>query len=239
MYCIQCGSSVLEGAKFCKKCGVPILEYTQPANSKSIKATKSKSKNSGWLVLIVVIAIFAATGQFSDNNSDKEKPASAITSKPASSIKPVETELEKSKRLGTTWTYHEAPDNMSKGTVKTAAVNSLNVLSFGFPYQGTQRATLSLRKHPRHGNDVILAIQQGQFVCRSINSCYVLIRFDDGKAQRFTYSEPTDLSTTVIFIHGYDHILSSLRNSNKAIIETQFYQEGNQTLEFNTSNLKW
>jgi len=56
---------------------------------------------------------------------------------------------------------------------------STNTASFGFPYQGVQHTLLFLRGHPRHGQDVILKIEKGQFQCSSYDGCTVLVRFDD------------------------------------------------------------
>jgi len=140
--------------------------------------------------------------------------------------------------LGLRWQYNEFSEKMGRGTVKSATVRSLNEVQFGFPYSGDQRGTLHLRIHPKHGKDVVLSIEKGQFLC-GIYNCQVAVRFDDGKAQNFTAVGPADHSTTMLFLRGYDRFLAGARKAKKVYIEAQFYQQGTQVFEFDISGLKW
>lgn len=126
---------------------------------------------------------------------------------------------------------------MGRGVIKTAAVNSLNEFQFDFPYRGAQRATLTLRKHPQFGNDVILEIERGQFLCH--RDCSVLVRLDEGKAQAFSVSKPEDHSTTALFIMNYNRFVASLRKAKHLYIEATFFQQGTRVTEFDVSGLNW
>jgi hypothetical protein len=77
---------------------------------------------------------------------------------------------------------------------------SVNTLSFGFPYQGEQHGVLMLRRS-QAGNEVIIAIEKGQFLCY-VTDCNVNVRFDDGPPRRVSASGPADHSTTTLFLSG-------------------------------------
>jgi hypothetical protein len=141
-------------------------------------------------------------------------------------------------RLGLRWNYQESPEKMGRGTIRAAFVNSINEVQFAFPYQGSQRATLQLRIHPKYGKDVILSVERGQFLC-GLDGCSVAIRFDEGKPQTYNAAEPADHSTTYLFISNYDRFLAGLRKAKKVYIEAQFYQEASRIFEFDVGGLKW
>jgi hypothetical protein len=154
--------------------------------------------------------------------------------------KQVESEAARKEAMraqGLTWQYSDSIDQMSQKTMSTAHVQSMNRLDFDFPYNGVQRATLQLRKHPRWGTDVILSIQKGQFLCNSYDGCSVSVRFGNGKPQRFSASEPDDNSSNYIFIRNYSSFVSQMRKVDQVVIEAKFYQEGNQQIVFTTDGL--
>ncbi len=136
------------------------------------------------------------------------------------------------------WTYETSQDAMMQKSIKYARVESINELNFGFPYQGAQRATLTLRTHPRFGKSALVSVERGQFLC-GIDGCSVTVRFDAGKPQRFFAGEPSDHSTTALFITNYDGFLASVRKAKKIYVATEFYQQGSPVLEFDTSKLNW
>jgi len=119
-----------------------------------------------------------------------------------------------------------------------AIVRSNNTVRFAFPYGRDQHGTLMIRRTPQWGTDVILEIERGQFLC-GLDQCNVNVLFDSGHIQHFTASEPTDHSTTVLFIRGQDRFISQLRKAKTVRIEATFYQEGNQAFIFNVEALKW
>jgi len=142
-------------------------------------------------------------------------------------------------QLGLKWNYQNSKEKMGRGTIKNAYVKSLNTLSFDFPYQGQQHATLQLRKHPKFGRDVIISIDKGQFLCNSYRGCKVSVRFDNGKPIRYNAVEPSDHSSTYIFIRNYKSFVSRAKKSKKIYIEAEFFQEGYRVMEFNSEGLKF
>ena len=136
------------------------------------------------------------------------------------------------------WTYEQKDDPMGHGTVKSASVQSMNEFEFGDPYQGVQHATLTLRKHPRWGHDVILGIERGQFTLGTEGGD-VSVRFDNHPSRTYHADVPSDGSTTYIFIQGFDRFASNLRKSERVYVEAPFYQEGAHTFKFDCEGFKW
>jgi len=140
--------------------------------------------------------------------------------------------------LGLKWNYENNSDEMGRGNIKHAWVKSKNKVNFDFPYHGPQRATLSLRLHPKYGKDIILNLNKAHFLC-GIDGCYMAVRFDEGKVQNFTAHGPSDHSTNTLFLSGYDRFVAEARKAKTVRVETKFYQQGNQVFEFDVSGLQW
>ena len=125
------------------------------------------------------------------------------------------------------WSYAVRRDPMGRA-VSTAVIESSNTFEFDFPYQGTQHATLMVRNDS--GLDVLLSIEQGQFMCAL--GCSVLVRFDDGDAVRWRADGTADHSTTTIFLRRPSSFVKALSKARVVRIEATFFQEGSQVLEF-------
>lgn len=194
--------------------------------------TSQGSFVTGWAgVLATAVVALIVVGAVSTHEiTDRTTPSSPTGA--------VQQETPAAENATLHWIYDESPDKMGRGTVKTATIRSLNEIEFGFPYQGRQRMTLMLRVHPKYGKNVILSIERGQFLCR-IDGCAASVRFDQGKPETYSASEPADNSTTYLFIGNYDRFLTGLRKSKKVSVEAQFYQEGSPVFEFDTSGLEW
>jgi hypothetical protein len=136
---------------------------------------------------------------------------------------------------GLQWTYDHREDAMTGKPTHTAYVLSTNTVNFDFPYGGQQHGKLMLRTDPKYGQDVIFTIEQGQILCRSYEDCSVLVRFDDGKPQRFSGIGPADNSSETVFIRNYSRFEKSLRKSKIVRISVNVYQEGAPVFEFDVS----
>jgi hypothetical protein len=144
----------------------------------------------------------------------------------------------KRRELGLVWQYEDNTDDLSGKHVRFASVRSQNEVRFDFPYQGAQRAMLQLRKHPKFGNDVILQIPKGQFVC-GVEDCTVSVRFDDGPVQQFSAAEAEDHSSNLLFVTNYSRFVQRVVKAKRAYISAVVYQEGSPTFEFNVEGLDW
>lgn len=214
--CKECGGEVSTKADACPKCGAKM-----PA----------RTSGCAWIVAIFIgvpVILYSVTSAMRGN----DQPAQVASNGPTAAVK--STPYAGPGRM--LWMYRDEGDPMG-GQVRSASVQSNNVLSLEFPYQGEQRGTLTIRSHPRHGKDVILQIQRGQFQCTSYSGCDVLVRFDEGPLKKYRAAEPTDNSSTTLFLRGYDGFMASLRKAKKARIEFTLFHQGTRSLEFNVDSL--
>jgi hypothetical protein len=224
--CRECGAQISTKADACPNCG----------------AKRKNNTGCGSLigVAILVVIALALIGQCSSNTSpptsevtppsSTSHAATALVAQPQASAPPAAAP-----QPGSQWYYRQDKDPMGKGTAYFASVLSTNTVNFGFPYSGAQHGTLTLRTHPRYGKDVILSIERGQFLCPSYDGCTVLVRFDDGKAIRYSAAGAADNSTETIFIRGYSSFVGHLEKSKRVRISANIYQEGAPVFEFNVS----
>lgn len=145
---------------------------------------------------------------------------------------------ERKRSMGLLWNYSESEDQMGRGKVKFARVQSSNQFNLEFPYQGPQRATLILRNSPKHGREVMFTIEKGQLLCR-FDGCAVNVRFGEGKPQRFYATGTSDHSNDTLFLNGHDRFVANAKKVKVLRIEAEFYQAGNIVTEFDVSDLKW
>jgi hypothetical protein len=213
--CKECQKEVSSSAVSCPHCGAKVPH-----------GSFAKVLLIGFGILVLVSMFM---GSLARNTSSPSAPPSTYS---ASTAPPVAADTTPH------WTYVTGQDAMMQKPIKYASVESINELNFGFPYQGAQHATLTLRTHPRFGKSAILRIERGQFLC-GIDGCSIAVRFDAGKPQRFSVDEPSDHSTTYLFIDNYDGFLASVRKSKKVYIAAEFYQQGSPVMEFDTSKLNW
>ncbi|WP_298235976.1 hypothetical protein [uncultured Azohydromonas sp.] len=135
------------------------------------------------------------------------------------------------------WAYRTTPDKMGRGEIKIATINSSNTVDF-LPHK-SERATLALRVHPRHGKTAMLQVGPGEFLCPS-SGCRVAARFDAGKVVDLPAVRPADYTATnVIFVRDHDRLLVSLKTAKRLLIEADFYGYGSRVFEFDVAGLQW
>ena len=108
------------------------------------------------------------------------------------------------------WQQSAEPDQMSGKNVQLAAVSSKESLALAFPYSGKNFGHLLVRRHPKHGLDVIFRVDKGQLTCRP-SECNIQIKFDDQQGRTFSGSGPADHSTNVIFISDTKRFLAQAK----------------------------
>lgn len=136
------------------------------------------------------------------------------------------------------WVYTTDTDKMTSKLRYFAAIEATNKLNFDSPYEGGSTGEITLRNQNKE-NDVILSIDKGQFVCDLTDGCPINVRFDNDPAIKFTGSEPTDGSSTVLFIQEASKFISHAKKAKKMIVQAEFYESGSQDMEFNIDGLKW
>lgn len=150
----------------------------------------------------------------------------------ASALIPDLEETVRKENLGRQWNYVKNEDGMSGKQSSQATVHSTNLFELDFPYQGPQRARLTVRRHPRWGSDVIFSIERGQVLCSSYR-CPVRVRFDDGSPRTLAGNEPSDHSSEVVFIPGYGDFVARMAKAKKVRIEVDIHKQGPLVAEFN------
>ena len=165
----------------------------------------------------------------------KQYPESPEAARARSFIADLQAEAEEAKR-GQQWSYSTFSDSMSGKQGSSARVTSTNSFEFDFPYQGRQHATLTVRRHPRWGNDVIFSVEKGQILC-GISECEVEVRFDDGPARTFSANEPADNSTESIFLPA-SAFTKAMQKAKVVRIQVHMFQQGVLTAEFDVDGFK-
>ena len=96
---------------------------------------------------------------------------------------------------------------------------------------------MTVRRHPKYGDDVYFRISTGQFVCE-IEDCQGTINYGDGP-HTITLVEPDDNSSDMLFASNGSAVIGNLKNAKRVIVELPFYQEGNRQFTFETKGLNW
>jgi hypothetical protein len=186
-----------------------------------------------------ILLLLAATAMVSCNSNQKTSGSTdsskTDTTKTTTSTTTTEKKTESDP---TSWNYQTDTDKMTSKLSYFAAINATNKLQFGAPYEGGSTATVTIRSKAKR-NEIILTIDKGQFICDVSDGCAIKVRFDSDPAISFEGSEPSDYSSTTLFIHPEPKFIAHAKTAKKMIVEAEFYQEGMQDMEFNTAGLKW
>lgn len=161
--------------------------------------------------------------QLRHKNSESAPKPSAVPSTPTVSPRP------------TNWRYNHSDYEMGQGRTHHATTVSSNTVDFGFPYGGSQHGTLLLRTHPKHGKDIVLSIERGQFLVRSYEDSTALVRFDDDDPITYKVVGAEDHSTTTVFVRDYQGFVSRMLKSKRVRISVPVYQQSSPVFEFDVS----
>ena len=127
---------------------------------------------------------------------------------------------------------------MRGGASQYAELMSTNEVDFGFPY-GNQHLNIMLRKSARSGEDILLMVNEGQFICVSFDNCHFRAKFDDGPIRTFGFNEAAGGTATAIFVSNRSAFLAALRRAHHVVLEVDFYQNTGRQFEFDAAGLQW
>jgi hypothetical protein len=185
--------------------------------------------------LVFIIGIIGSNTQQAGNALGNQSSGTANATENASDVSSTEVgETDKSP-----WSYSEDEDKVRGGTTYYARTTSTNSISQEFPYDSDTTMSLTVRKSPAYGTDVILTISSGQMMCPSYEGCSGTVRFDNGPAQRVSFNGPADNSSDTIFVIGAKQFIARLKGAKKVTIEKTLYEAGNPQFEFDIHGLKW
>jgi hypothetical protein len=240
--CLDCGKAVSTSAPACPHCGRPMdaegAAYAAPVRQTS-PGPSTGSRGGAVVKFILAVTCFVLFFACIATAAEKGKTDNAYTASTNAGTSTPDSSLAlrlaaAQEALGQQWLYTADADAMTSKITRQASILSTNTVTFDFPYTGAQRATLTLRRHPRYGKDVIVQIEKGQILCDSWDGCTVLVRFDDGAAQTFSANPAEDNSREMIFISNYARFLAGLRKAKTVSISFSVYQEGSPIFTFNT-----
>ena len=155
-------------------------------------------------------------------------------------IRPLQIALVSSFALCSTyanadWQYRNQTDKMTDAKVTFSTLESNNSLSLGFPYQGSNYGTITIRKNGRSSPHVYVSVEKGQILCNSWDRCVIKVRFDSSPPMSFAGAPPSDHSSTHVFLSPEKKFIDHASKATKILVELPIFQAGNQTLEFFTS----
>ena len=248
--CPRCAETVKSAALICRFCGYEFGGTYQPSRSDRRQAEKQRATNPqpkasagqvvgiGCIALLGLAGLGSLLGGGSQSNSIKSETEtenlaiadnSAAAASQADAVEPAAPASD--------WSVSTEQDEMRGKAVHYAAVSSENEAYFDFPYNGGSRLTMTVRKHPKYGDDVVFQISKGQFVC-GVESCSGTINYGKGP-ERISLNEPADYDSETLFAASGQSVIKKLKNADKVIVELPFYQEGNQQFTFKTHGLVW
>jgi len=199
--------------------------------------SENQGKSGQSQVLLILGLIFIgiiALSSILSSEKPKEAPPPLAAEQVQLTAEQVQVQaLAQQKSLGLRWEKALFQDRLTGKDYSEISVRSTNLVEFDFPYQGPQRATISVRsKHPRFGTDVMLSIERGQFLCNSWDGCTISISFDGGKPEQFSMATPQDNSTTLLFFSNKKRIIDKLKKSKDVRVSASIYQQGEPIFEF-------
>lgn len=166
--------------------------------------------------------------------AESAPPAAALAASSAPIEQPAAVTLNSPQ-----WRYDVAEQQMTGGKRTTATVDSTNTVDFGFPYNGSQNARLTLRTDPQYGKDVIFGLEKGQILCSSYEGCAVQVRFDEEKPVNFAATAAADHSSNIVFIDDYPRFLAKMRKAKRVRLSVNIYQQGRPVFEFDVSGFNF
>lgn len=248
--CPRCAETVKAAASVCRFCGHEFGGTYQPSRSERKRAEANgaagsdRAKSStgqavgiGCLVLLGLAFLGSITGGSQSGSSTSSDEKSNLISSGNDLAAAVDSNAAAPEAPTSDWSVTTEQDEMRGKPVHYAAVTSENEAFFDFPYNGGSRLTMTVRRHPRYGDDVVFQISKGQFVC-GVDSCSGTINYGNG-AERINLNESADYDSETLFAASASGVIRKLKGADKVIVELPFYQEGNRQFTFKTNDLTW
>jgi len=187
-----------------------------------------------YLLFSVVIGMTTACSTEQEKTPEENKKA---MEQREASRKKINERLEKQEAELYSWQYSETKDEMTEKVTSTAYIESRDVASLKFPYEGGTTMRLWIRK--KDGvQDAYIVTTNGQ-IHDDFDNKTLSIRFDDDKPIDYTVLESADANPEYRFIASANKFIDRLKTAKKVKIQVQFYNNGSHTYSFDVSGLKW
>lgn len=224
--CRECGNKVSTDSKNCPACGA-VMKRKMPLWRKALIAI------IGAVVVVNVLNGLGKSGERSASATTKTSPQTASSASYGSSAPFVETFQSSASPVasGPRWEESVHKDEMTDKSSKVFHLLSSDSLRLEFPYGGNNMGHLYVRFPDAGKPDAYLLLDKGNLIC-GYRDCYMMVRFDDGKAQRFNATKADDHSSNVLFFSDANRFIAAARKAKKILVEVQFFQQGNQVVKF-------
>ena len=160
----------------------------------------------------------------SSSSSGNEKDNKSDTSKNV---------VDSLKKEVSNWEKDTIYNKMAGTKTFIISTRSTNSLIFKFPYDGGSYVDLMIR-YKNNSNEIMLSINKGQFIGESIH-----VKFDNDKQEEYSLSKTTDGSSDVVFLESSKKFINRLKTAKKLMIQAEFFQEGQNIIEFDVEGFKW
>lgn len=183
-----------------------------------------------WLAVFLAGALAGCEQSSPAGQTSGASSSDTSTASPAASI---------ANANSSNWTYSVDKDEMTDRKTYSACTQSLNEVDLSAPYHPVT-AHLCIRQGAKYGFDIFLTLDgDGQFMCQSFESCRINVRFGTSPQQRWSAIGPSDNSTNAIFLQNQKKAFEGIKRSGTTLVEATFFENGDQTMRFNTSGLVW
>jgi hypothetical protein len=141
---------------------------------------------------------------------------------------------------GKLWLTNSGRSQMSDTPWALVYRYSLNTLSFDFPYQGAQRATLHIKLNKGRVETIYLMVEHGQFDCQ--DGCSMQVRFDDRPAYSPSFKDTEDRVPSLrLQAWPVDHtkeFIADLFKAHRLRMQPRFYHQDSPVIEFELDGLR-
>lgn len=139
------------------------------------------------------------------------------------------------------WTERTSKDEMTDETNVWMSLLSDNEHEFDFPYNGGSKLQIDVRYRKQDGTQVILTLSKGQLQTTGFDNGHkVVVRFDEDAPMSFTTSEPSDYSTSYLFLNNPRKFINRAKTAKKIKIQVPVFDEGQPVFEFSPAEpLVW
>lgn len=243
--CPECQREVSDTAPSCPGCGYALISATAPTGGPAAPGAPASAPNPivskkkrGCLPWVLGgLGVFFAIGIIGSalKPASDVKPATTTPATSSASTAPKPGAIEPAQAAN--WTYETTKDPMSDKPTKTACTTSTNEVTQSFPYHDST-GVLCIRQSPKFGLDAYIGITDGQILC-DLEGCRLPIRFDQAAVEKYPADGPSDHSTNSIFVNRTPGFIAALKKSSKMAVDLTLYDNGVQTLTFNTAGLEW
>jgi hypothetical protein len=177
----------------------------------------------------MVLFVFIAFGSMDDDEKDNSTTNSTSTTSDNTGTSETEN--------ASNWKYSEDIDEMDNTKRTVAQLNSDNSIKFDFPY-GNSDFTLSVRNW-KGSTDIYLSCSKCQFISGFSGEKTYRMKFDDEAPINVSANHSSSGTADVVFLGSESKIISKLKNSQKVMIEAEFYDSGLKNITFSTKGFEW